>query len=647
LHAKLSPLPCLVAALGVPLALALAACAALWLTPSHLWRWYPVAQQLILPCFVLCLLCSALGLYLLQSMRRLGKVQGRSREAVRQGFAHLQQQLSYLLPLFGLLALCAAGSMLSLWVPLTPIRTGYMWGGILVCMFCGGLGLWRTLLMMKAALQVDPRQINGRAVSRSGCPALWQLVDEVAEKAHLPMPDNLLLCLDNGCFVTQDELHLQNGQSPLKGCSLCLSLPYLAYLERAELASLIGHELAHYALGDTAYGLRLAPVLRAAQVQFYLLDKIDHSETDKDRKPSSWNLSPLLRPLLEYFLDSLTLAAQHFSRESELAADRVSVAAASPLDAASALLRTTTLGDVIEQSLADFLQSGGRSEQGFLQQVFAAVRSAELDPQQCLEQAQPHPFDSHPPTAQRLQALGVTPSAAMLQKAASHEPSSLLEALNLPVDGLEDDLRETLQNERDEEIRELRLHLLPAAETPPLALRERGLVQPAVLILMSLGVLSALWGTYRQWIGWDAASLQDKWPYGLAIAAVLVALQFVFVRRLVMHIKQRRTPPIRINADGIKFSNLAEILPWYLLTNVISYNYLRSHSTFEFHFTALPDTARSALGIQVSQKKSFIRVAGHALQLPDKADPQTVFERYHLNALVRTRLAELGAAADE
>jgi len=92
------------------------------------------------------------------------------------------------------------------------------------------------------------------------------------------------------------------------------------------------------------------------------------------------------------------------------------------------------LGSVIERVLSEFTRQGGRTAHpgGLLQQVFDAVRKAHtLEPLEHLHRSQAHPRDSHPPTIQRIKALGITPDTELAQKVNSREPGTLLQELGL------------------------------------------------------------------------------------------------------------------------------------------------------------------------------------------------------------------------
>jgi len=276
---------------------------------------------------------------------------------------------------------------------------------------------------------MDTGTAFGRAVRRNEAPLVWKLVDEVTLGTRVVAPDNIILGLDTSFYATESPLHLSGSDALIKGRTLYLSVPYLAYLTRDEAAAIIGHELAHFTGADTEYTLKFAEIYAAAQRQYqstYVEDK-DGLEMDHP-----W-INPPIRALVACYLSTFDLAVQHWSREREFLADRIGAGAANEA-AARALLSTTMLGSVIEQVLLKFTRQGGRTSHpgGLLAQVFDAVRKAQpLNPLEHLHRSQPHPRDSHPPTIQRIKALGIAPDAELAHKVGIREPGMLLQELGL------------------------------------------------------------------------------------------------------------------------------------------------------------------------------------------------------------------------
>lgn len=89
---------------------------------------------------------------------------------------------------------------------------------------------------------------DGVLVTRQDEPELWALVDEVSIELGVPAPDDLRLVADVNAFVHQDTrlLGLVGGRRHMG-----IGLPLLHVLTVDQLRGVIGHELGHYAGGDT------------------------------------------------------------------------------------------------------------------------------------------------------------------------------------------------------------------------------------------------------------------------------------------------------------------------------------------------------------------------------------------------------------
>jgi len=419
-------------ALGVPSGMMAAAAVVLWVIPDRHFM-TGISRTLALLAIAFNLLAAVWSAYTLAAIQRMGRQALQSRDVLVQQFARGQRWLPR--NVMGIAVLLLVG-FCSLPVAAAPLFTGRFF---LMCLLIGPVlfaaGLWTLFRHVYPAItRRDDEDAGipaaGRAVSRSEAPLVWKLVDEVTRKARVVAPDNIILGLDASFYATQSPLYLNHANTPITGRSMYLSVPYLAYLSRDEAAVIIGHELAHFTGADTEYSLKFSGIYSRAQ-QHYQSFYVEDKEGDEVDYP--WINLPA-RALLAYYLSAFDLAVQHWSREREFLADRIGADAASPEAAALALARITALSSVIEEVLFEFVAHGGRTSHpgGLLEQVFDAVRSVKtLDPMQHLQDCQPHPRDSHPPTAQRIEALGVIPSLELVEQADRREPGTLLQELGL------------------------------------------------------------------------------------------------------------------------------------------------------------------------------------------------------------------------
>jgi Zn-dependent protease with chaperone function len=108
-----------------------------------------------------------------------------------------------------------------------------------------------AVAVLRAAFVVERRgddAPDGVLVSRQDEPELWALVDEVSAELGVQAPDDLRLVEDANAFVHQDTrlLGLVGGRRHMG-----IGLPLLHVLTVDQLRGVVGHELGHYAGGDT------------------------------------------------------------------------------------------------------------------------------------------------------------------------------------------------------------------------------------------------------------------------------------------------------------------------------------------------------------------------------------------------------------
>jgi len=365
---------------------------------------------------------------ILMAISRMGRAALQSRDVLLQQFARGHRWLVYNIVMIALLLLTAASSVMLQTAALVLYRKWMdVFGAVALVLLVGGLVLLcKVYLTLVRRHEAEDDTAFGRAVSRQEAPLVWKLVDEVTRNAHVVAPDNIILGLDATFYATEAPLYLNSAQTPITGRSLYLSVPYLAYLTRDEAAVIIGHELAHFTGADTEYTLKFAEIYTTTQRQYHALYPGD---------ANIWmGMAAPVRALFAYYLSAFDLAVKHWSRERELLADRIGAGAVNHEAAVRALMCTTTLASVIEAVLYDFHHHRGKTAHpgGLLEQVFEAVRAAgPLDPMAHLQDSQPHPRDSHPPTIQRIEALGITPDPELAARVNRHEPGELLQELGL------------------------------------------------------------------------------------------------------------------------------------------------------------------------------------------------------------------------
>jgi len=417
----------------------------------------------------------------------------------------------------------------------------------------------------------EPLRVMGQIVTRAQTPALWSFVGQVAQRVHADMPDFIVVGLNEGFFVTEHAVRLVNGTDVPRGRILYLPLPYMAFLNSSEVAAVIGHELGHFMGEDTVYSQRFAPVYADA---IRNLHAVAGSE-------DGWRVL-LTRPATvfgEMFLDSFHGAVRFWSRTRELAADAIGAQGAGGAKAvATSLLRIIALEPHVTEALTDHWDTAEVVAGGVLGHVRQLVAAKGMvDASKHMEKRQPHPFDTHPEPAARLEALGLPFTDELLRRAMDPSGSRLLEELGLEADGVSDvtevgaqpsvpdsNVDITLQSEltraaaanRQAKIQELRKLVSEAKAV--MAVSEPPLIRVILLAVLALPFL-----------GMGGLILMLPVPF----KGILIGLGFVAVGLLPLALagwllRKDRKPSLVIRPDGMLLFAQPALLPWSAIDNL-------------------------------------------------------------------------------
>lgn len=249
-------------------------------------------------------------------------------------------------------------------------------------------------------------------LGRNSSPRLWEKLDSLAARVGTAPPDRVILGVDTNFFVTQSPLRI-NGKYYV-GRSLYMSLSLVKTMTEEESSAVLAHELAHFSGHDTYYSVKTAPLLQ--QFNHYLAALAEGAFT----RPL-FDCAALFRTMYEYSLKKV-------SREREFRADRIAAEHISPGAMAHSLLRIATYGVYRSQVQQELLRAEKKHDElKILQRIEAGyyLNTGWMIDQYSLMTVQTaHPFDSHPPLAQRLEALHY-----------AFEPAVAKEILAQPGDG--------------------------------------------------------------------------------------------------------------------------------------------------------------------------------------------------------------------
>lgn len=448
------------------------------------------------------------GLVGLWGIREVRRASMRSRAALVQSFSCWQDRLAVVLCVLAGGLCCAVASAVGFEFWDVELQKSFkavdMAGMVKVGIFLFavfGMGVYAVCKLWKAWRDLfvpGVGELHGQRITPEDSPALWELVRGVAQLAGAEPPDTIVLGMNPTFFVRAGDVELYPEGAYCHGTLLYLGLPFMAYLSRRELASVVAHELGHYAGEDLDYSRRFLPIYVRTHRQLTALQDV---ETEMESPLSKLALEPATM-LARNFFDALDAGVKFWSRQRELAADEVSAAVVGPRTAAVTLLRVVALSPALDAALDQWAEipadddeadvdlddeltdnpvdksaeeateeataepaaegygednDEGNDEDndedtepdapaeavnlvhlaagphGVLTFVQRAVQEqGELaDPRDALEEAVPHPLDTHPLTAQRLQAWGVKVDDALLREARRFEESPLLQELGL------------------------------------------------------------------------------------------------------------------------------------------------------------------------------------------------------------------------
>jgi len=265
------------------------------------------------------------------------------------------------------------------------------------------LAFCAAAFLIKAIFRKLPSytQFSGRLLKKEAAPLLWQRVSQMAERLKIASPDNIFVGIDDNFFVTEHVVKV--GEQNYSGRTLFASLSLLKALTRSEADAVLAHELAHFSGEDTIYSRRISPLL--GKYTHYL---------------EALHQGGVSRPIfyfMFFFWNLYQLSLSKLSREREFRADRIGSELTSPVDVSQALVKITAYcryRHKVQLSLFDkdenveTMDVFQRIERGFPDFMTACVNGTEL-----ADADTPHPFDSHPPLARRIENIGLDPQAIL------------------------------------------------------------------------------------------------------------------------------------------------------------------------------------------------------------------------------------------
>lgn len=552
---------------------------------------------------------------------RLGAWRGRrSRDALVGAFRVVVRMLP---PLLGLLAAATAVSIIGA----VLFEAGGVWfqdtvstdemklivGGAVIA--GGGVVFaFKAIRQLRRVLQAftpEPMRVLGRAVGPDAGPGLFAFIRQIAAGQGAAPPDNVVLGMTEGFFVTSSPILLLPEKRTVTGRSLYLPAPFLPLLSRGEVASIVAHELAHFTGEDTAYSQHFLP-LYAGMARS--MDAV------ASRMSVRGGMDAALQPaaiLARHVMDTFSHTVARWSRLRELEADRAALRHESGQTAASALVRTGIGAGLISGAAGEMYERPDQADADLVGTVMARAGSLGFsDPARHLEDRQSHPTDTHPPTRQRIEALGIPVDGALLALASrplQAEDTAFTEELFADWTGLRRTLGKDLlavAKARDRKLQK-RLEAAAGAVMADIPISER--TRRAVVTQVICGSVLALLGLWlvgmmldTDWVSADDALI--VMPTGTVV--FLLGAGLIALGRY-RHRRGQAGPFLVLGPAGFRCLGIPEQVPWSAVDGIQVMTGQAFQTTFHLNDTQpLPEQAGYKTYIRVNRRKRLLTLKG-------------------------------------
>lgn len=285
------------------------------------------------------------------------------------------------------------GVWLSFWVTAFFAQKYYLklivFVGLLVL---GGVALLVTKIFQRVS---STNQVDGECVTEADAPLLWRRIRHMANRLQTAPPDHIVAGIDTNFFVTEAPLTVAGKE--LEGRSLFVSLPLLRVLSVPEADAVLGHELAHFHGGDTRASAQLGPKLQ--QYDHYVQGMREGGFT------------VVVYHFMQFYRLVFQISLSRNSREREFKADRAAAKLVSAQAIVQSLVKISAYDHYRNNTERALFAHNHKLDNtlGIAAAVAQGLRpyASSIDFVDDMRTAHiPHPFDSHPPLAQRMRQVG-------------------------------------------------------------------------------------------------------------------------------------------------------------------------------------------------------------------------------------------------
>ncbi|MBE8472092.1 M48 family metallopeptidase [Streptomyces justiciae] len=292
------------------------------------------------------------------------------------------------------------------WLVITRLvteRAALMEGTAVTVTFLLAVAILRGMFAFLRAGRLRP-VTDAVAVTPQNQPELWEQVRAAADVTGQRPPDELYLDAEVNAGVAEQSrlLGLLQGRR-----RMFLGLPLLAGLTVPQLRSVLVHEFGHYGNRDTRLG---GITTRGRQALIHTVEAFQEGGT---------RLHYVIGVLYVGYARMFLRITQSAARHQELAADRMAARYAGRDVTAAALRMVPVLDGAHAHYMETYAAMGsalealppvGEVHGGFRRMLaarsgeqLAALRAGQRPPR-------PHPYDSHPPTAERIALIEQLPA---------------------------------------------------------------------------------------------------------------------------------------------------------------------------------------------------------------------------------------------
>ncbi len=268
------------------------------------------------------------------------------------------------------------------------------------------------VVLLLIAWMLRPRfgKVPEATTSREKLPALFELVDNIAQALDAPPVDGIVIT--GGFNASYAVCGLKQKRI------LFIGLPLWTILNHQERAALIGHELAHCVNGDPTRSIFVGTAIQALAEWYNLLRSQPRTRTIRVRSffevITTWavNLITLILSIIPwvgvYLLSNLLW---YETRRAEYLADQLS-AKISGTPTAVSMLDKMHLGDSFVPALASVALNPTKERDAIevFQQNIAALPARELERRRRVQELTLRRLDvTHPPSTYRIKLLKANP----------------------------------------------------------------------------------------------------------------------------------------------------------------------------------------------------------------------------------------------